>query len=58
MRKWRVTSIRIIENIAGKTTISIDEDLHKALREMGNMGDTYNDVIRRLLEKHGELEKK
>ena len=58
MRKWKVTSIRIIESIAGKTTISIDDDVHKALREMGNMHDTYNDVIRRLIEEKQRREKK
>lgn len=33
-----------------KTTISLSVETRDALRELGKMGDTYEDVIRRLIE--------
>jgi hypothetical protein len=38
-----------MQNIMGKTTISIDTDLCLALKRLGSMGDHYNDVIRQLV---------
>ena len=40
------------------TTIQISKDARKELREFGKMGETYDDVIRRLVKKAKECEKK
>ena len=43
------------ENI---TTIQISKEVRDMLREFGKMGETYNDVIRKLVEKAKECKKK
>jgi predicted CopG family antitoxin len=49
----------VMEHITvGKTTINVDIELRDALKRMGKMGETYNDVLRRLVEKEQRREKK
>lgn len=43
------------ENI---TTIQISRDARNQLRQFGKMGETYDDVIRKLIKKAKESEKK
>ena len=40
------------------TTIQISKEVRDMLREFGKMGETYDDVIRKLIEKTKECEKK
>ena len=44
-----------MENI---TTIQISKQTREMLAEMGKKGDTYDDIIRKLIEKAKECEKK
>ena len=41
-----------------RRTISVDDDLCGALKRIGKMGDTYSDVIRRMIDKELRREKK
>lgn len=40
----------------GKTNIQVDEEIADLLHDMKERGDSYNDVLRRMLIKHGYLE--
>lgn len=40
------------------TTIQISTETREQLKELGKMGETYDDVIRKLIEKAKECEKK
>lgn len=40
------------------TTIQISKEARDELKEMGRMGETYDDVIKRLVKKAKEYEKK
>lgn len=39
-----------------KRTVSLDLDICNTLKRMGKMGDTYNDVIRRLVKEKEDKE--
>jgi predicted CopG family antitoxin len=40
------------------TTIQLSKQTREKLKEIGKMGETYDDVIKRLIEKAKECEKK
>jgi len=40
------------------TTIQISKDVREMLKELGKMGETYDDVIKKLIKKAKECEKK
>lgn len=39
------------------TTIQVSKDVREELKKLGTMGETYDDVIRRLIKKVKECEK-
>ncbi|HKG87757.1 MAG TPA: hypothetical protein VKA95_05475 [Nitrososphaeraceae archaeon] len=39
------------------TTIKVEPSVRDALQELGTMKDSFNSVIKRLIEEHKELEK-
>jgi predicted CopG family antitoxin len=39
------------------TTISVTKDTYEKLRALGQMGNSFNDVIERLIEEHKEQKK-
>jgi predicted CopG family antitoxin len=39
------------------TTIQVSKDVREELKKLGTMGETYDDVIRRLIKKVKESEK-
>jgi predicted CopG family antitoxin len=39
------------------TTIQVSKDVREELKKLGTMGETYDDVIRRLIKKAKECEK-
>jgi len=47
-----------MQDIMTKRTLVVDEDIHDAIRRMGKLGETYGDVVRRLVEKEQRREKK
>lgn len=40
-----------------KTTIQIEKSTQEKLKNVGNMNDTYDSVINRLIEEHKQLKK-
>lgn len=40
------------------TTIQISKEVRESLKELGKMGETYDDVIKKLIKKAKECEKK
>lgn len=44
--------------MAEETTIRVSKELKERLRKRGEMGESYEDVIRKLLEKVEKTEKK
>jgi predicted CopG family antitoxin len=41
-----------------KKLMKVDPDVHKALGEVGQWGETYSDIIRRLIKEHKERTQK
>jgi predicted CopG family antitoxin len=44
----------MIEMAKGRKTISIDDDTYNKLAKLGDLSDTFDGVIRRLIEEHEE----
>jgi len=40
-----------IETMGNTTTIQVDKEIRDTLKKMGGKGDTYSDIIRRLIKK-------
>lgn len=49
---------KVLKKHRDRGTISISSDLKERLRRRGEMGESYEDVIRKLLEKVEKMEKK
>ncbi len=43
--------------IVGKKWIVVDDDVHRRLQTLGKKGETYNDIIRKLLDLKGSEKK-
>ena len=44
--------------MSNKTSIQISKELKAKLDKLGNKGDTYEDIIKRLVEEHGKRKTK
>lgn len=44
----------IVSNKNKKKLMKVDPDVHKALGEVGQWGETYSDIIRRLIKHYKE----
>jgi predicted CopG family antitoxin len=39
-------------------TISVDDDTHEAIKRMGKFGETYGQIVKRIIEEKGQRAKK